>query len=72
MNVTNQDEIKHCFALLIDRLRNALKVGGVEASDISQYLKDMKLTLQCQLSNLETILTIYNQHSSGATTTLVL
>ena len=55
MNVTNQEEIKHCFALLIDRLRNALKVGGVEASDISQYLKDMKVALQSQLSNLEAI-----------------
>ena len=56
MNVTNQDEIKHCFALLIDRLRNALKVGGIEASNISQYLKDTeKVTLQSQLSNLEAI-----------------
>ena len=59
MNVINQDEIKHCFALLIDRLRSALKVDGIEASDVIQYLKDtcmkLEVTLQGQLSNLETI-----------------
>ena len=55
MTTTNEDEIQHNFAMLIDRLRNALKQSGIEAADINRYLKDMKVDFQSQVSDLETI-----------------
>ena len=55
MTMTNQEEIQHNFALLIDRLRNALKLSDIEAADVNRYLKDMKVDFQSQVSDLETI-----------------
>ena len=52
---TNEEEIQHNFALLIDRLRNALIQSGIEAADINRYLKDAKVDFQSQVSDLETI-----------------
>ena len=56
MILTNQKQIKYCFALLVDRLRNALKFSGIEADDVNRYLKDMKaVDPNCQGSELETV-----------------
>ena len=55
MTSTNQEEIQHNFALLKGRLRDALKCGGIEAADINQYLKDVKVNFQSQVSDLGTI-----------------
>ena len=55
MTMTNKEEIQHNFALLIDRLRNALIQSGIEAADINRYLKDAKVDFQSQVSDLETI-----------------
>jgi hypothetical protein len=53
--MTNEEEIQHNFALLIDRLRSALKDSGIQAADINRYLKDVKVDFQSQVSDLETI-----------------
>ena len=55
MNENNLDEIKHHFALLKGNLRNALKLVGVEAADVSRYLKDLSIDFHSQVSDLEAI-----------------
>ena len=56
MNMTNQEEIKHHFAILVDSLRNALRLVDVPATDISRYLKDLRIEFHTPVSNINEIL----------------
>ena len=56
MNTTNQDEIKHHFALLIDNLRNALILVTALPSDITRYLRDTSvIDFHTQFSDIDAI-----------------
>ena len=54
--MTNQEEIKHHFAMLIDNLRNALIIVAVLPSDITRYLRDTSvIDFHTQFSDIEAI-----------------